>query len=105
MGNPYILEANKNISTPQYLVRGRGTGWAGWAITHPGFGRSVNPISTRGARLCPSNNTGTPEFSDLPTALYLEVCLFDFIARKLKKLIQKVIPTNNFTVNLFLCTK
>ena len=28
-----------------------------------------NPISTRGVRLCPPNNTGTPGFSDLPTAL------------------------------------
>ena len=35
----------------------------------PDFGRSVNPISTRGGRLCSPNNTGTPWFSDLPTAL------------------------------------
>ena len=27
-------------------------GWTGWTISHPGFGRSVNPISTRGGRLC-----------------------------------------------------
>ena len=31
--------------------------------------RWVNPISTRWDRLCPPNNTGTPGFSDLPTAL------------------------------------
>ena len=30
-----------------------GYGWAGLATAHPGFGRSVNPISTRGGRLCP----------------------------------------------------
>ena len=30
-----------------------GYGWAGWAIAHPGFGRSVNTISTKGGRLCP----------------------------------------------------
>jgi hypothetical protein len=35
------------------------------------FARSVNSISTREGRLCPPNNTGTPEFSDLPTALHL----------------------------------
>ena len=35
----------------------------------PDFARSVNPISTKGGRLCPPNNTGTPGFSDLPTAL------------------------------------
>ena len=28
------------------------------AMAHPNFGRSVNPISTRGERLCPP--TGTP---------------------------------------------
>ena len=34
------------------------------------FGTSVNPISTRGGgRLCPNITTGTPGFSDLPTAL------------------------------------
>ena len=33
------------------------------------FGRSVNPISTKEGRLCPPNNTGTPKFSDFPTAL------------------------------------
>ena len=31
--------------------------------------RSVNPISTRGGRLCPTNKTDTPGFSDLPMAL------------------------------------
>ena len=35
----------------------------------PDLGRSVNPITTKGGRLCPPNNTGTPGFSDLPTAL------------------------------------
>ena len=28
---------------------------AGCAMTHPDLGRSVNPISTRGDRLCPPN--------------------------------------------------
>ena len=41
----------------------------GCAMANPDFGRSVNPISTRGDRLCPPNSTGTPKFSDLPTAL------------------------------------
>ena len=43
-------------------------GGAGGAMAPPFFGRSVNPISTKGDRLCPPNNTGTPGFSDLPTA-------------------------------------
>ena len=29
----------------------------------------ADQISTKGGRLCPPNNTGTPGFSDLPTAL------------------------------------
>ena len=42
-------------------------GGAGGAMAH--FGRSVNPITTKWGRLCPPNNTGTPGFSNLPTAL------------------------------------
>ena len=43
---------------------------AGGAMVPPNFGRSVNPISTRGGgRLYLPNNTGTPGFSDLSTAL------------------------------------
>ena len=33
-------------------------GCAGSAMAHPDFGRSVNPISTRGDRLCPPNYYG-----------------------------------------------
>ena len=56
----------------------------GGAMEHLDFGRSVNPISTRGGggRLCPPNNTGTPVFLDLPTALkalhMLNVLFWDF---------------------------
>ena len=39
----------------------------------PDFGRSFNPILTRMGRLYPQITTGTPEFSNLPTALYLHV--------------------------------
>ena len=46
-------------------------GGAGGAMAPPDFGRSVNPISTKGDRLCPPCNSGTPGFSDLPTALHL----------------------------------
>ena len=47
-----------------------------------GLHPQINPISTKGGRLCPQNDTGTPGFSDLPTALFLfinsNVCLFLF---------------------------
>ena len=39
------------------------------AMASPDLDRLVNPISTKGGRLCPPNNTGIPGFSDLPTAL------------------------------------
>ena len=35
----------------------------------PYFGISVNPISTTGGQIIPTNDTGIPGFSDLPTAL------------------------------------
>ena len=46
-------------------------GGAAGAMAPPNFGRSVNPISTKGGRLCPLKNAGTPGFSDLPTAFWL----------------------------------
>ena len=51
--------------------RGVVPGGAGGAMSPPDFGRSVNPISTKGGRLCPPNNTGTPGFSDFPMTLNL----------------------------------
>ena len=45
----------------------------GGAMAPPVFGRSVYPISIKGGRLCPPKNTGTPGFSDFPTALYFTV--------------------------------
>ena len=41
----------------------------GGAMAHPDFGRSVNPISTRGTNYAHLITTGTPRFSDLLTAL------------------------------------
>ena len=43
-------------------------GGAGGAMERPDF----NPISIKGGRLCLPNHTGTPGFSDLPTALDYE---------------------------------
>ena len=57
-------DTNQRPSTTKFRdVRER---WAGWAIPHSCFGRSVNPISTRGGRLCP------PHYylpTQLPTSL------------------------------------
>ena len=45
-------------------------GLAGCAVAHPDFGRSANPISARGTDYARLITTGTPGFSDLPTALH-----------------------------------
>ena len=42
----------------------------------PDFGRSVKPTKTKGGRLFPPNNTGIPEFSNLPTALFSSQLVF-----------------------------
>ena len=48
-----MLLKSSFITTTKF--RGVVRGCAGCAIAHPDFGRSVNPISTRGDRLCPPN--------------------------------------------------
>ena len=53
------------------LTRGVVPGGAGGATTPPDFGRSVNPNSTKGTDYAHLITTGTPRFSDLPTALFL----------------------------------
>ena len=55
---------------PKRLRAGLSRGTGG-ALATPVFGRSVNPISTRGDTLSPPNTTSTPGFSDLSTALRL----------------------------------
>ena len=55
------------------IGRGVVPGGAGCAIAHPDSGRSVNPISTRGDRLCPPNYYWHPWIFNLPTAL-LSMC-------------------------------
>ena len=51
------------------LYSGVVPGCAGCAMAPPDFGRSVNLISTRGTDYAHLITTGTPGFSDLPTAL------------------------------------
>ena len=60
----------QNLKGDVLVLRPVVSGGAGGAMAPPDFGRSVNPISTKGDRLCPPNITGTPRFFDLPTALY-----------------------------------
>ena len=55
-----------NCSICSLLRRPVIPGGVGGAMAPPDFGISVKPISTG---LCPQLTTGTPGFSDLPTAL------------------------------------
>ena len=75
--NLFLFATNKQLRrvTKTLLLkkcwpdRGVVPGGARVAMAPPDFGRSVNPISTKGGRLCPPYNTGSPGFSDLSTAL------------------------------------
>ena len=56
-----------------FQTRGVVPGGAVGAMTPPDFGRSVNPISTRGTDYAHLITTVTPEFSDTPTALQTDM--------------------------------
>ena len=49
---------------------GAASGWAGWALAHPEFGSSVNPITTRGGADYAQRITASPPgFENLAAAL------------------------------------
>ena len=45
------------------------SGWAGWALAHPEFGSSVNPITTRGADYTHPITASPPGLENLVAAL------------------------------------
>ena len=45
------------------------SGWAGWALAHPEFGSSVNPITTRGADYAHHITACPPGFENLTVSL------------------------------------
>ena len=47
------------------------SGWVGWALAHPEFGSSVNPITTRGADYAQRITASPPGFENLAAALHL----------------------------------
>ena len=59
-----------SLNVPLFEARAIGAGGAGghWP---PGYGRSVNPISNRGAYHAQHITTCPSGFSDLPTALWV----------------------------------
>ena len=46
------------------------SGWAGWAIDHPEFGSSVNPITTRGADYALHITASPPGFEKPAASLH-----------------------------------
>ena len=49
------------------------SGWAEWALAHPEFGVSVNPIPTRGADYAQRITACPPGFENLKASLMLNV--------------------------------
>ena len=49
------------------------SGWARWALAHPEFGSSVNPIATRGADYAHHITACPPGFENLTASLHLVV--------------------------------
>ena len=45
------------------------SGWEGWALAHPKFGRSVNPITTRGADYAHFITASPPGFENPAASL------------------------------------
>ena len=82
---PKTLKIVRQIETrfgkPILKLDADDTGLSFLGVPPPDFGRSVNPMSTKGGRSCPPNDTGAPGFSDLPTALI-------WAAATLKELVQ-----------------
>ena len=47
------------------------SGWAGWALAHPEFGSSGNPITTREADYAQRITASPPRFENLTASLHL----------------------------------
>ena len=60
------INVNHNINLPTGIVirSDAASGWAGWALAHPEFGISVNPITTRGADYAHHITASSPGFEN-----------------------------------------
>ena len=56
----------------QWVGRDPAAGWAGWALAHPEFGVSVNPITTRGADYAHHITASPPGFENPAAALNVD---------------------------------
>ena len=67
--NHYLLSKSPICQKTQYQSSGAASGWAGWALDHPEFGSSVNPITTRGADYAHHITASPPGFENPAAAL------------------------------------
>ena len=61
------------ITAPNDNAKSISVQCAGWALAHPEFGSSVNPITTRGADYAQCITASPPGFENLVAALYNEL--------------------------------
>ena len=70
----------------QILLSDATSRWAGWALAHPEFGSSVNPITTRGADYAHLITTSPSGFENPVAALYVDRFIFSDIEKTLHKM-------------------
>ena len=68
------------------------SGWAGWALDHPEFDVSVNPIPNRGANYDYCITACQPGFENLTASLNQAFSSLDSIYNKNKKYLQISLP-------------
>ena len=61
-----LLNIRQDMSS---IISDAARGWAGWALAHPQFGVSVNPISTLGAYYAHRITACPPGFENLVASL------------------------------------
>ena len=64
-----IQNSNKLCKKFQSICSAVASRWAGWALAHPEFGSSVNPITTRGADYAHHITASPPEFENPAASL------------------------------------
>jgi hypothetical protein len=54
----------------KHIYSDAASGWAGWALAHPEFGSSINPIKTRGADYAHHITASPSGFENPAASLY-----------------------------------
>ena len=75
--HPILLICNNKQKEYEKLVKfsDAASGWAGWALAHPEFGSSVNPITTRGADYAHHITASLPGYENPAASLILGRCV------------------------------